>query len=96
MRMMFSILDTGVREVILCDTIFLAIGYKGVPIQGIPFEFQSGIIPNVMGRVVEEKNRVNENFGRLYVNGWIKRGPSGIIGTNRSFQLLYLRVTLFT
>jgi ferredoxin--NADP+ reductase len=71
--------DTGERETIECGLVFRSIGYKGVPVEGIPFSEKRGIIPNEGGRVVED----GEQVPGLYVVGWIKRGPSGVIGTNK-------------
>jgi ferredoxin--NADP+ reductase len=59
--------------------VFRSIGYKGVAIPGVPFDDRAGIIPNVTGRVINGEQMV---IGE-YVVGWIKRGPSGIIGTNK-------------
>ncbi|MFT5679459.1 MAG: ferredoxin--NADP+ reductase [Myxococcota bacterium] len=61
--------------------VLTAIGYRGVPIEGVPFDTQRGTIPNVEGRVTETPGgpiRPGE-----YTAGWIKRGPSGLIGSNR-------------
>ena len=55
-------------------------GYRGEPIPGVPFHEAWGIIPNEAGRVVEMESR--EPVDRLYVVGWAKRGPTGLIGTN--------------
>jgi ferredoxin/flavodoxin---NADP+ reductase len=60
--------------------VFKAIGYRGVPIPGVPFDDWKGIIPNVEGRVHDSDGKAR--FGQ-YVVGWAKRGPSGLIGTNR-------------
>ena len=63
------------------DLIFRSIGYKGTGFQGIPFDDWAGIIPNEGGRVVEPEG--GSRVERLYVAGWIKRGPSGVIGPNK-------------
>ena len=60
--------------------LFRSIGYRGVPIEGVPFHESWGIFPNEDGRITEDGNVVPQ----LYTAGWIKRGPSGIIGTNRA------------
>ena len=60
---------------------FRAIGYQGVPLPGIPFDAMRGIIPNEAGRIIEP--RVGAPVQGEYVVGWIKRGPQGIIGTNK-------------
>jgi ferredoxin--NADP+ reductase len=62
------------------DLLFKAIGYRGVPCPGVPFDAKKGIVPNVEGRVVEAPGgavRVGH-----YASGWCKRGPTGLIGTN--------------
>jgi ferredoxin/flavodoxin---NADP+ reductase len=68
-------IDTGKREVLPTDLVIRAVGYRGEALPGVAFDERSGIIPNVGGAVTPG--------GREYVAGWIKRGPSGIIGTNR-------------
>jgi ferredoxin--NADP+ reductase len=70
---------TGVAELVPCGVLFRSVGYRGVPLAGVPFDEKNGIIPNVEGRVVEK----GQPLSGLYVAGWIKRGPSGIIGTNK-------------
>jgi ferredoxin--NADP+ reductase len=66
---------TGETEVIPCGLVLRSVGYKGVSLPGVPFDERSGTIPNDRGRV--------EGVERTYVAGWIKRGPSGVIGTNK-------------
>ncbi len=70
-----SAVDTGEREVLAADLVVRAVGYKGLPLMGLPFDERRGIIPNDAGRAA--------GADREYVAGWIKRGPTGIIGTNR-------------
>jgi ferredoxin--NADP+ reductase len=70
-----SAVDTGDRETLDAGLVFRAVGYKGVAITGLPFDERKGIIPNTNGRV--------DGTEREYVAGWIKRGPTGIIGTNK-------------
>jgi ferredoxin--NADP+ reductase len=65
---------------ISCGLCFRSIGYHGKPIEGAPFDELRGLVPNEKGRVICDKSSPGRN---LYVSGWIKRGPSGIIGTNR-------------
>ncbi|NKB36786.1 MAG: NADP oxidoreductase [Gammaproteobacteria bacterium] len=60
--------------------LFRSIGYRGVAMPGLPFDNNKGLIPNIEGRIVEN----GEHLTGLYVTGWIKRGPTGIIGTNRA------------
>lgn len=61
--------DTGEREELPTQLVVRAVGYRGRPIPGLPFDERSGIIPNTDGRVDGSSNE--------YVVGWIKRGPSG-------------------
>jgi ferredoxin/flavodoxin---NADP+ reductase len=64
--------STGEEKVIKCGLVITAIGYEADPIDGIPYE---------KGKVLNTEGRVAEN---VYVVGWAKRGPSGVIGTNKS------------
>src|SRR6188508_3168409 len=70
---------TGITELVPCGVLFRSVGYRGVPLAGVPFDEKGAVIPNVEGRVVQDGQPVPG----LYVAGWIKRGPSGIIGTNK-------------
>lgn len=67
--------DTGERESLPAQLVVRAVGYRGVAMAGLPFDDASGTIPHEHGRVA---GRLNS-----YVAGWIKRGPSGVIGTNK-------------
>lgn len=71
---------TGEYEVIDAGLVFRSIGYRGVPLPGLPFHDRWGIIPNQGGRVVDANGT---RYPREYVSGWCKRGPSGVIGTNK-------------
>ncbi|MCK8517229.1 FAD-dependent oxidoreductase [Methylonatrum kenyense] len=71
---------TGETTTLDCDLLFRSIGYKGVPIPGLPFDDVRGIVPNQAGRVAVNDRTVPG----VYVTGWLKRGPSGVIGTNRA------------
>ena len=71
---------TDEREVIECGIVFRSVGYRGVGVPGAPFDEQSGIMPNVAGRVLGEDGAHTPGF---YCAGWIKRGPTGVIGTNK-------------
>jgi len=66
-----------------CNLVFRSIGYRGIPIPHVPFDEQRGIIPNEGGRVLEG----GAPAPGLYAAGWIKRGPSGVIGTNKPDSL---------
>ncbi|AFP38510.1 FAD-dependent oxidoreductase [Mycolicibacterium smegmatis] len=67
--------DTGEREELPAQLVVRAVGYRGVPTPGLPFDERSGTIPHTDGRV--------EGSANEYVVGWIKRGPSGVIGSNK-------------
>jgi ferredoxin/flavodoxin---NADP+ reductase len=67
--------DTGAREELPVQLVVRSVGYRGVPTPGLPFDERSGTIPNTNGRVEGSRNE--------YVVGWIKRGPTGVIGTNK-------------
>ncbi len=71
---------TGETEVIPCGLVLRSIGYRGRPVGDIPFDHRRGLIRNAHGRVIDEESR---SHGGEYVVGWIKRGPSGVIGTNK-------------
>ena len=64
-----------------CNLILSAVGYRGSPIAGLPFDESRGVVPNIEGRVLS--SREGAAIPGLYVTGWIKRGPSGVIGTNK-------------
>jgi ferredoxin--NADP+ reductase len=83
---------TGVLEEISAQLVFRSVGYKGHAISGVPFDQARGIIPHREGRVVHPGTDVPVR--RVYVAGWIKRGPSGVIGTNRSDAVATVRVML--
>ena len=68
-------------EIVETGLVLRSIGYRGSEIAGLPWESASSIVPNAAGRVVDEK-RVPVRG--VYVAGWIKRGPRGVIGTNRT------------
>lgn len=65
---------TATIEEIGASLVFRSVGYKGLPLAGLPFDERQGIVPNVSGGVARQG---------CYVAGWIKRGPSGVIGTNK-------------
>ncbi|MGW0173717.1 4Fe-4S binding protein [Rhodococcus sp. NPDC003322] len=68
-------------DVLDTSLVLRSIGYLGRPIDGIPFDASRGIVPNDLGRVIDEEGHPETG---VYVTGWIKRGPRGVIGTNRS------------
>jgi ferredoxin/flavodoxin---NADP+ reductase len=67
--------DTGEREELPAQLVVRSVGYRGMPTPGLPFDDKSATIPNTAGRVHGSRND--------YVVGWIKRGPTGVIGTNK-------------
>jgi len=73
---------TGDYETLPVDMVFRSVGYRGVPLPDVPFYDRWGTIPNERGRVLT-KHEGREVLTGNYVVGWIKRGPSGIIGTNK-------------
>jgi ferredoxin--NADP+ reductase len=73
--------DTGEREELECGLVLRSIGYKGTGLEGIPFDSDRGVIPNEAGRVTHADS--GEQAAGHYAVGWIKRGPSGVIGTNK-------------
>jgi ferredoxin/flavodoxin---NADP+ reductase len=70
----------GTTETLASSLVFRSVGYHGVALRGVAFDSKRGVIPNQAGRVLREPGQpaVGE-----YVVGWIKRGPSGVIGTNK-------------
>ncbi len=70
---------TGVLETIPVQLVVRSVGYRGLPLEGLPFDTERHVVPNADGRVVSDGVAVSGE----YVAGWIKRGPSGIIGTNK-------------
>ncbi|HKI41020.1 MAG TPA: FAD-dependent oxidoreductase [Mycobacterium sp.] len=67
--------DTGEREELPAQLVVRSVGYRGVQTAGLPFDDRTATIPNAGGRVEGRRNE--------YVVGWIKRGPTGVIGTNK-------------
>jgi len=77
----FSLKARGTGELVElpCGLVFRSIGYKGIAMPGVPFDERRGVFPNVEGRITQDGSVIPG----LYAVGWIKRGPSGIIGTNK-------------
>src|SRR5258705_2750769 len=71
---------TGEEEVIECGLVLRSIGYRGRPLPDVPFDERPGLIRNEGGRVTDDDGRP---IPGEYAVGWIKRGPSGVIGTNK-------------
>lgn len=74
-----QLLSRGEHSSIDTGLIFRAIGYRGSPFPGLPFDSQRGVIENENGRITEDGKAILGG----YVTGWIKRGPRGVIGTNK-------------
>jgi ferredoxin--NADP+ reductase len=74
---------TGEQRTLPIGLVFRSVGYRGVALEGLPFDVRRGTIPNQGGRVTVAPGS-SETIPGLYVAGWIKRGPQGVIGTNKS------------
>ena len=72
--------STDTIEELGCGIVFRSIGYRGTPVEGLPFDEARGTIPHEAGRILDSDGAPLRGD---YVVGWIKRGPSGIIGTNK-------------
>jgi ferredoxin--NADP+ reductase len=73
---------TGNHHELEAGLLFRSVGYRGTPLEGLPFDGRNGVIPNEGGRITQAADDQPAS-GREYVAGWIKRGPSGVIGTNK-------------
>ncbi|GAB2292303.1 hypothetical protein Dimus_026551 [Dionaea muscipula] len=73
---------TGEFENIDCGLVLKSIGYKSVPVDGLPFDHHKGTVPNIGGRVLQNSSGDQAQLLGVYVCGWLKRGPTGIIATN--------------
>ena len=71
----------GVFEKLDAGLVLRSVGYKGLPLDGVPYDQRSGTIPNREGRVIDPAT--GQRLSGEYVVGWAKRGPSGVIGTNK-------------
>ncbi|MFH8470432.1 FAD-dependent oxidoreductase [Streptomyces sp. NPDC017991] len=74
-----GVTGTGRYEDIGAQLVLRSVGYRGVPLEGLPFDADRGTVPHLAGRVLREGSVAPGE----YVAGWIKRGPTGVIGTNR-------------
>jgi len=72
---------TGEFETIDVQMVLRSVGYQSVPLPGVPFDARSHTVPNAAGRVLSE---TGEPLPGEYVAGWLKRGPTGVIGTNKA------------
>lgn len=73
---------TGLFHTIPCGLVLRSIGYKGVPLPDVPFHPRWATIPNLAGRITDPET--DEVIPREYVAGWAKRGPTGLIGANKT------------
>ncbi|MGO4588127.1 FAD-dependent oxidoreductase [Micrococcaceae bacterium Sec5.1] len=71
--------DPNITEILETDLVLRSVGYRGAAIDGLPFDEKSGTIAHLDSRVADGRNVLPG----VYVAGWIKRGPSGVVGTNR-------------
>ncbi len=72
---------TGEIETLPAGLVVRAIGYRSLPLPELPFDDRRAIVPNAGGRVVDPATGVT--LPGLYVAGWVKRGPTGLIGSNK-------------
>jgi len=68
------------EEILPVGLVFRSVGYRGLGLPELPFDERRGVIQNEAGRIVNDNGVAATG---LYVTGWIKRGPSGVIGTNK-------------
>jgi ferredoxin--NADP+ reductase len=72
---------TGEFETLDAQMVLRSVGYQSVPLPGVPFDSRASVVPNAQGRVLGEDGAP---LPGEYVTGWLKRGPTGVIGTNKS------------
>ncbi|HET9898038.1 MAG TPA: FAD-dependent oxidoreductase [Streptosporangiaceae bacterium] len=82
---------TGRFETLGVQVVLRSVGYQSVPLPGVPFDDRAHIVPNSEGRVVGSDGRP---LPGEYVAGWLKRGPTGVIGTNKSDAAQTVRALL--
>lgn len=73
---------TGEFEDLKCGLVLKSIGYKSLPIEGLPFDKYRGVVPNLRGRILSSESETATVEPGMYVVGWLKRGPTGIVATN--------------
>lgn len=71
----------GTPEDLSCGLVLRAVGYRAAALPGLPFDAKAGVLPNAQGRVLDHAS--GTALKGTYVAGWLKRGPSGVIGTNK-------------
>ena len=72
-------MGTGETELLPADLVVRSVGYRGCPLPGLPVDERTATVPNESGRVLRD----GQHSAGEYVAGWIKRGPSGVVGTNK-------------
>jgi ferredoxin--NADP+ reductase len=75
------VVGTGEYETLQVGMVLRSVGYQSVPLDGVPFDERSYVVPNAGGRIIDSDGA---QVPREYVAGWIKRGPTGVVGTNKS------------
>ena len=78
----FEVTGTGEVRSLEAGLVLTSIGYRGEPIRDLPFDDAAAVVPNESGRVIDPAS--GDPVRGAYVAGWIKRGPTGFIGTNKS------------
>jgi len=76
-----ALAGTGKYETIDAQMVLRSVGYQSVPLPGVPFDERASVVPNALGRVLGPDG---SPLPGEYVAGWLKRGPTGVIGTNKS------------
>jgi ferredoxin/flavodoxin---NADP+ reductase len=82
---------TGELETLPVQLVFRSVGYQSVPLPGVPFDERSATVPNADGRVLGPDGTPQPGE---YVAGWLKRGPTGVVGTNKSDAAATVRALL--
>lgn len=72
---------TPEEETLPAGLVLRSVGYRGRPLPGLPFDDRLGVVPNASGRIIDPATA--QPLPGLYVAGWLKRGPTGVIGTNK-------------
>jgi len=82
---------TGTYDTLSAQMVLRSVGYQSVPLRGVPFDDRSSVVPNAEGRVLGPDGTA---LPGEYVAGWLKRGPTGVIGTNKSDAAQTVRALL--
>ena len=85
------VIGTGELESLPVQMMLRSVGYQSVPLPGVPFDERNYIVPNAEGRVLRPDG---QPLPGEYVAGWLKRGPTGVIGTNKSDAAQTVRALL--